>query len=106
MEEVQILQKTIHASENSWQLWVIIENPVSSALRCKAALQITPSSFECPVSSPSPPAAQGGGVVRDVLCKRDVRILHSHAELYATTAAAGASVSRARRRRGRNPVNY
>lgn len=32
-----------------------------------------------------------GGAVRDVLCKRDVRIFHSHAEIYATTAAGGAS---------------
>lgn len=32
-----------------------------------------------------------GGVVRDVLCKRDVRILHSRAEIYATTAVAGAA---------------
>lgn len=32
-----------------------------------------------------------GGAVRDVLCKRDVRILHSHAEIYASTAAGGAS---------------
>lgn len=33
-----------------------------------------------------------GGVVRDVLCRRPPRILHSHAELYASTALAGASV--------------
>ena len=32
-----------------------------------------------------------GGVVRDVLCRREVRILHSRAEIYATTALAGAS---------------
>lgn len=32
-----------------------------------------------------------GGAVRDVLCKRDVRIFHSHAEIYATTAASGAT---------------
>ncbi len=32
-----------------------------------------------------------GGAVRDVLCKRDVRIFHSHAEIYATTAAGGAT---------------
>ncbi|CDF33391.1 unnamed protein product [Chondrus crispus] len=31
-----------------------------------------------------------GGAVRDVLCNRKVRILHSHAEVYATTAAMGA----------------
>lgn len=31
-----------------------------------------------------------GGAVRDVLCKKDVRILHSHAEIYASVAAAGA----------------
>lgn len=31
-----------------------------------------------------------GGVVRDVLCRRQVRILHSTAEIYASTAAAGA----------------
>mmetsp|Transcript_27928 Transcript_27928/g.67873 ORF Transcript_27928/g.67873 Transcript_27928/m.67873 type:complete len:154 (+) Transcript_27928:205-666(+) len=33
-----------------------------------------------------------GGLIRDVLCNRPVRILHSHAEIYATTAACGASV--------------
>ena len=33
-----------------------------------------------------------GGVTRDVLCARPPRILHSHAELYATTALAGATV--------------
>lgn len=32
-----------------------------------------------------------GGAVRDVLCSRKVRILHSQAEVYATTAAAGAA---------------
>lgn len=32
-----------------------------------------------------------GGAIRDVLCKRDVRILHSHAEIYASTAASGAA---------------
>lgn len=32
-----------------------------------------------------------GGVVRDVLCNKKVRILHSYAEIYATTAAAGAA---------------
>lgn len=32
-----------------------------------------------------------GGAVRDVLCKRDVRIFHSHSEIYATTAASGAT---------------
>lgn len=32
-----------------------------------------------------------GGVVRDVLCQRPVRILHSTAEIYASTAAAGAA---------------
>jgi uncharacterized membrane protein YeiH len=31
-----------------------------------------------------------GGAVRDVTMRRPIRILHSHAELYATTAAAGA----------------
>lgn len=33
-----------------------------------------------------------GGVVRDVLCDRKVRILHSTSEIYATTAASGAAV--------------
>lgn len=32
-----------------------------------------------------------GGVVRDILCDRQVRILHSTAEIYACTAAAGAA---------------
>jgi uncharacterized membrane protein YeiH len=32
-----------------------------------------------------------GGVVRDTLAQRPVRILHSHADIYATTAACGAT---------------
>lgn len=32
-----------------------------------------------------------GGVTRDVLVKKDVRIMHSHAELYATPAIIGSS---------------
>lgn len=32
-----------------------------------------------------------GGVVRDLLCRRKVRILHSSAEIYASTAAGGAA---------------
>jgi uncharacterized membrane protein YeiH len=32
-----------------------------------------------------------GGVVRDTLAQRPVRILHSHADIYATTAAFGAT---------------
>ena len=32
----------------------------------------------------------GGGVVRDVFLRQPVRVLHSHAELYGTTAIAGA----------------
>lgn len=39
-----------------------------------------------------------GGVVRDVLCDRQVRILHSTAEIYASTAAAGAATYLAARR--------
>jgi len=34
----------------------------------------------------------GGGVVRDVFLRQPVRVLHSHAELYGTTAIAGATV--------------
>lgn len=30
-----------------------------------------------------------GGVVRDVLCRREVRILHSRAEIYASAAMVG-----------------
>lgn len=32
-----------------------------------------------------------GGAVRDVVTQKPVRIMHSHAEIYASTAAAGAS---------------
>ena len=32
-----------------------------------------------------------GGVIRDVLCARPVRALHSYADVYATTALAGAT---------------
>ena len=34
----------------------------------------------------------GGGVMRDVFLRQPVRALHSHAELYGTTAIAGAAV--------------
>ena len=34
----------------------------------------------------------GGGVVRDVFLRQPVRVLHAHAELYGTTAIAGAAV--------------
>ena len=44
-----------------------------------------------------------GGVIRDVLCRRPVRILHSHAEVYASTALVGASVYTAVRGIGAPP---
>lgn len=44
-----------------------------------------------------------GGAVRDVLCKREVRIFHSHAEIYATTAAGGASAYLGARALGASP---
>jgi len=34
----------------------------------------------------------GGGMVRDTLCKRPVRVLHSYSEIYATTALSGSAV--------------
>lgn len=34
----------------------------------------------------------GGGIIRDVLCRRPVRVLHSHAEAYAETTLAGGAV--------------
>jgi uncharacterized membrane protein YeiH len=34
----------------------------------------------------------GGGIVRDVFLRQPVRVLHSHAELYGTTAISGATV--------------
>jgi uncharacterized membrane protein YeiH len=45
-----------------------------------------------------------GGMIRDVLCKRSPRILHSNAEIYATTALAGASAYVATRGLGANPA--
>jgi len=33
-----------------------------------------------------------GGAIRDVLCERPVRILHSYASMYATAAAGGATI--------------
>jgi uncharacterized membrane protein YeiH len=45
-----------------------------------------------------------GGVCRDVLVKRDVRILHSHAELYATCAMFGASAFMGARALGASPL--
>ena len=38
-----------------------------------------------------------GGVVRDIICKRPVRICHSNAEIYGTTAIAGSTVYMAAR---------
>lgn len=45
-----------------------------------------------------------GGVVRDVLCGRPVRIVHSTAELYASTALAGATVYLVSKRVGGSPA--
>lgn len=45
-----------------------------------------------------------GGVVRDILCRREVRILHSTAEIYASTAAAGAASYLLARRLGAGVV--
>lgn len=41
-----------------------------------------------------------GGAVRDVLCRREVRILHSTQEIYGTTAIAGAGAYVALRKMG------
>lgn len=41
-----------------------------------------------------------GGVVRDVLCRREVRILHSRAEIYASAAVTGGSLYWLARHRG------
>jgi len=45
-----------------------------------------------------------GGVVRDTLTKRDVRILHSRSEVYATTALGGATVYMLTRSLGATPL--
>lgn len=45
-----------------------------------------------------------GGMVRDVLCRRQPRILHSNAEIYATTALYGATAYVAARALGANPA--
>ncbi len=34
----------------------------------------------------------GGGVIRDTLCKRPVRVINSHMELYGSTAISGICV--------------
>eukprot|EP00996_Jenningsia_fusiforme_P001575 NODE_2449_length_1198_cov_28.174064_g2234_i0.p1 GENE.NODE_2449_length_1198_cov_28.174064_g2234_i0~~NODE_2449_length_1198_cov_28.174064_g2234_i0.p1 ORF type:complete len:295 (-),score=35.06 NODE_2449_length_1198_cov_28.174064_g2234_i0:241-1125(-) len=41
-----------------------------------------------------------GGLIRDVLCNRPVRILHAHTEIYATTALTGAGAYLACRHAG------
>lgn len=46
-----------------------------------------------------------GGAVRDVLCRKEVRILHSHAEIYASTAAVGAATYLAARSAGLGVVS-
>jgi uncharacterized membrane protein YeiH len=45
-----------------------------------------------------------GGVVRDTLTKRDVRILHSKSEIYACTALSGATAYLTARALGANPL--
>jgi uncharacterized membrane protein YeiH len=40
----------------------------------------------------------GGGVIRDTLCKRPVRVINSHMELYGSTALSGICVYFALRR--------
>ncbi|KAG5182247.1 UPF0126 domain-containing protein [Tribonema minus] len=45
-----------------------------------------------------------GGVIRDVLCQRPPRILHSHAEIYASTALVGAGTYMALRRARATPM--
>jgi len=45
-----------------------------------------------------------GGVMRDVLVKKDVRIMHSHAELYATSAIIGSSTYCAVKAQGGTPA--
>jgi uncharacterized membrane protein YeiH len=46
----------------------------------------------------------GGGIVRDVVCNHPVRILHSKAEVYATTAIAGSTTYIAARAMGAPPA--
>mmetsp|Transcript_25230 Transcript_25230/g.47180 ORF Transcript_25230/g.47180 Transcript_25230/m.47180 type:complete len:383 (+) Transcript_25230:123-1271(+) len=45
-----------------------------------------------------------GGIMRDILCCKPVRIVHSHAEIYSVTAITGASVFVGLRRLGLPPV--
>ena len=45
-----------------------------------------------------------GGVIRDILCKRDVRILHSNAEIYASTTLLGAGCYIGARSLGFSPL--
>jgi uncharacterized membrane protein YeiH len=44
-----------------------------------------------------------GGVVRDTLTKRDVRILHSHSEIYASAALGGSTMYMIARALGGSP---
>jgi uncharacterized membrane protein YeiH len=45
-----------------------------------------------------------GGIMRDILCCKPVRIVHSHAEIYSVTAISGASVYVALRHLGLPPA--
>ena len=47
--------------------------------------------------------ATGGGIVRDVLCRRPARVLHSRAEIYATAAMCGGMAYAAARKAGAGP---
>jgi uncharacterized membrane protein YeiH len=63
-------------------LIVGVMNGIKAGVPCAAAIA-------CGVFT-----ATFGGVVRDVLLQRPVRILHSYTDIYATTALSGATVRR------------
>ena len=53
---------------------------------------------------PETVTATFGGIMRDILCCKPVRIVHSHAEIYSVTAITGASVFVGLRQLGLPPV--
>uniref|UniRef100_A0A0G4I443 Glycine transporter domain-containing protein n=1 Tax=Chromera velia CCMP2878 TaxID=1169474 RepID=A0A0G4I443_9ALVE len=55
-----------------------------AVIGCQNGLRLGLSSLPCMLCGLM--TATFGGAVRDVVCRRPVRILHSHAEIYGTTA--------------------
>ena len=87
-----------HILSDEWLFWA---DTIGVAAFCivgaQNGLRRRRSAFVCALCGMF--TATFGGLVRDVLCRQPVRILHAHAELYATTALLGAAAYVAAQRR-------